>query len=902
MALAATIEVNDGTLTPTGIMVTVLPGADPTIPVELWRAPDAAGAPNGAQAVLVVAQVVPPDGIHYVDKLATNGVIWWYRTRLNGNAWGPGPYSDWVNLGVADRLSATVQRNVSDAAAAKTSQAWKQQTARMGPQVQNILPNSGFEDGLAFWFQQAGAASAINTPANANGGNWYLRLTSTTGVAAQVTPGDDVGKSRYFEVNQNDLVQFGGWIYRESGTANVRYTLEATDKDKGAPVTVSTPNQNTAGWVFVQGQYLVPAGKKFVRLIAEIDATGTGTVARFDDAYLRIGLGALYDVPPPNSLYALRFSTGVADPDTVDGMQSFIDFPATSFFMRLGQTPKLVEAASTSGGLINIKITGHGYATGDSVVIHGHLGVTAANSPAGTPWTITVVDADNFTLNGSTFAGTDTPNTGHCVRLSLTIDSLGRLVVYAIIRAVSLLVSGLATFNGQLLALGGALFRTLQHSVTGNYGDTSMNRVMLQNNNVEVWGDAGTGTNNLAALLGSHTSPAGIVLTARSSKDVGLTAGSKGWTDPDGADNGINTLTQNVNTSGDVIAASRLWCKLGDPTNEGDNVDAYDDKYTVTFRVGAKVNGGGSIERDCTATVYVEYSINSGTSWTQAPGSWSVDSTTTTEVLATYSPVIVVTDAPTHVWFRLRLNVQVAGFSTDPSGTGRVLCFAASYRTDNYAVTWTSSSAAGKARRGLRLPATSDGTDQQPHAYLEPLTGLTPEANAAEGELEYVGDPNHSLYVHDSTYFSALARTIHQDANQSTTSITEVSLSSKSIKLNTLGVNKRALIIELQGQVAGGTSGTVKIKLGNTVFMTHTITVATGTLWFVRCILTRTTGASVQVANSIKSLGNNNTGVNMFHERATGTENLGADLLLDIRGLVVGACTLTLDTVQVMVL
>lgn len=105
MALAATIEVNDGTLTPTGIAIAFLPISDPSLPMELWRAPDLAGAPDAANAVMVCAQVLPPAGINYVDRLPTDGAVWWYRSRSNGNAYGPGAYTDWVNMGAADRLT-----------------------------------------------------------------------------------------------------------------------------------------------------------------------------------------------------------------------------------------------------------------------------------------------------------------------------------------------------------------------------------------------------------------------------------------------------------------------------------------------------------------------------------------------------------------------------------------------------------------------------------------------------------------------------------------------------------------------------------------------------------------------------------------------------------------------------
>lgn len=52
---------------------------------------------------------------------------------------------------------------------------------------------------------------------------------------------------------------------------------------------------------------------------------------------------------------------------------------------------------STNATPININCTNHGFTTGDTVVIAGHVVNTAANGG----WTITVVDDDNFTLNTS---------------------------------------------------------------------------------------------------------------------------------------------------------------------------------------------------------------------------------------------------------------------------------------------------------------------------------------------------------------------------------------------------------------------------------------------------------------------------------------------------------------------
>ena len=57
--------------------------------------------------------------------------------------------------------------------------------------------------------------------------------------------------------------------------------------------------------------------------------------------------------------------------------------------------------SSTNASPININISTHGYVTGDTVVITGHTTNTNANGT----WTITRVDANNFTLNGSTGNG-----------------------------------------------------------------------------------------------------------------------------------------------------------------------------------------------------------------------------------------------------------------------------------------------------------------------------------------------------------------------------------------------------------------------------------------------------------------------------------------------------------------
>lgn len=69
------------------------------------------------------------------------------------------------------------------------------------------------------------------------------------------------------------------------------------------------------------------------------------------------------------------------------------------------------SAVTISGALIQITSTAHGLATGDRCYIKDVEGVTAANGQ----WYITRVDADNFTLDDSAFAGTYTASTGKFV-------------------------------------------------------------------------------------------------------------------------------------------------------------------------------------------------------------------------------------------------------------------------------------------------------------------------------------------------------------------------------------------------------------------------------------------------------------------------------------------------------
>ncbi len=480
--------------------------------------------------------------------------------------------------------------------------------------------------------------------------------------------------------------------------------------------------------------------------------------------------GAIVDQLPPSSKYEIRFAGNYADPDSIDGLQSYIDFPATTNFMRVGRTAKVVHA-STSANPSVVTVIAHGLVTGNVITIRGHLGNTAINGT----WPVAVIDNDTFTVPVAG-SGTGTADTGHVVQLSLAIDSTGNLNVYGNIQADTFVANGTATFNAAIRALGGSLARSLQHSVTGEYGDTTVNRLLLDGGNQLLMGNPGGGTNAEVVRLGTY-SIAGAPVARTTASFNSPATGSKGWNDPDGVDDGVNSLSHTGNNVTTVPAASRLYVKLG-VSAEGDFVDAYDDNYILKFGVNASYISGGNPTAVVTSTVAIEYSTNSGGSWSGLAGSYAVNAGGTSSgfpasASTAFNPTVQVTGSPAHVWFRLVLTLQSSILdSTHHTGSssGSVSCFAGVYKTNNYDTTWTTSSG-NQVRRGLKLLASTNGTDNMPHVYLEPVPAITPKANAAEGEAQYVGGSVHEMYVRrDDDWVSVLQKNsvkVYHSAGQS---------------------------------------------------------------------------------------------------------------------------------------
>ena len=160
--------------------------------------------------------------------------------------------------------------------------------------VGSLLHNQGFESGLAYWsFSGSGTPVVGTTTPNAHVGTSYLELSAASGAHPEVFASTASGGAYYVPVNAGDVITFGGYAYRVSGSANARWGLEITDANKANATYVAAPPYSAFDplWTQEQGTYTVPSGKSFVRLFAEIVGGSSATVARFDDAVLQNSSG-----------------------------------------------------------------------------------------------------------------------------------------------------------------------------------------------------------------------------------------------------------------------------------------------------------------------------------------------------------------------------------------------------------------------------------------------------------------------------------------------------------------------------------------------------------------------------------------------------------------------------------
>jgi RHS repeat-associated protein len=153
----------------------------------------------------------------------------------------------------------------------------------------NQLVNPGFEGGNVDWSYNSGW-SIVNNPANAQSGSWYLSGTSSSDSWAIAT----IGGSLYQPVTPGQVVQYGGWIRRISGTGNMWYSCEVVDTNHnfvawcpfGAGIGDGTGGTT---WQFYQQEFTIPAGGAYAVFHTEIHGAGdpdtSVTTGYFDAAF-----------------------------------------------------------------------------------------------------------------------------------------------------------------------------------------------------------------------------------------------------------------------------------------------------------------------------------------------------------------------------------------------------------------------------------------------------------------------------------------------------------------------------------------------------------------------------------------------------------------------------------------
>ncbi|MEK7069147.1 MAG: Ig-like domain-containing protein [Patescibacteria group bacterium] len=163
--------------------------------------------------------------------------------------------------------------------------------------------NPGFESGLQEWVSgvNGGTVRAVSNAGAAHSGNYYAELTSPVGEQPLLFRKDALDR-QHFLVTPGQAITFGGWAYRVSGNGYVGYALAFLDANKTNITYVGSniPNESIASWTNLTRSYIVPAGKRYVSVYAQIYQNTVPSVARFDDTTL--SFTALNTYPTPTAL------------------------------------------------------------------------------------------------------------------------------------------------------------------------------------------------------------------------------------------------------------------------------------------------------------------------------------------------------------------------------------------------------------------------------------------------------------------------------------------------------------------------------------------------------------------------------------------------------------------------
>lgn len=169
MALPNTYPKITDKLTPTGIVLSIVPG-DPNFNLALYRAPDAGGAPDTGNEVLVAQYPPAPlTGAFVVDYLPVDGQVFFYRFCHVRAGWTDGPKSPWTRAAKAAVLASSptallpIPGSFAPGAVSDES-IGADGTIVFGPDGRDdLIFNGNAERGLSYW-QSAATADPLPYP------------------------------------------------------------------------------------------------------------------------------------------------------------------------------------------------------------------------------------------------------------------------------------------------------------------------------------------------------------------------------------------------------------------------------------------------------------------------------------------------------------------------------------------------------------------------------------------------------------------------------------------------------------------------------------------------------------------------------------------------------------------
>jgi len=380
-----------------------------------------------------------------------------------------------------------------------------------------------------------------------------------------------------------------------------------------------------------------------------------------------------------------------------------------------------------------------------------------------------------------------------------------------------------------------------------------------------------------------------------------------------------------------VAAGNRLYQKLGDGT-EGTSLPAYDNNYAVQFKLIADASQFGASSGTVVASLTAEYATDgTGTTWTALGGSWSVTAggsgsgfpLTATQI---FNPTFAIAGITTHLWFRFILTVTTTGSPANKISAAAVKCFATTYKTDNYAATWSTAGNSAN-RRGLRAYnivaadhllledgsgayRLEDGTGDyslettgrsQPHASFDPIA--LPGVDLNEGELQFIGGTAHALGYKDDEAVRYVPKFLGQEINKTTAAASDTKITS-GIKIvnGRMDAVGRTLRIRAGGSI-GANTGTVRIRIGQAgstadALLDAALSLAASERWFWEITLvTQATGGAGTLRYILTSL----HGTTIAAQQATPTFTFAtnADNFINITGQTTSGVTLTVDVLEV---